>query len=242
MRNHAPQILIVDDDLGTREGFTRILSLEGFDVRTAGCGCDGVELARDLQPDLLVLDLSLPDMTGLDVLRAIREASLDVPCVIVTGYGSVAAAADAFKLGAREFVEKPIDDTELLAVVRSAAASQSAAVDWRVVETVRIIGQRYRDPGLSLRGIARELEVSAEHLCRLLKSQTGTGFAKRLHETRVHEARRLLRDTNFSVKEVAYRTGYADATRLGHYFKRFCRVQPTAFRQAERASSPTVSE
>lgn len=241
MRDPATQILIVDDDLGTTEGFRCILSLEGFDVRTALTARDGIEQVRRLRPDLLLLDLHLPDMTGLDVLRSLRDASIDVPCVMMTALGSVRETADAFKLGVRDFVEKPLDEKELLRIVRGSTNRPSSAVDWRVVETVRIIGRTYNEPGLSLRAVARQLDVSVQHLCRLLKRQTGTGFAYRLHETRVHEARRLLRETNLSVKEVARRTGYCDATRLTHYFKRFCRVLPAAFRQAERASPSTTT-
>jgi YesN/AraC family two-component response regulator len=239
VKNPAAQILIVDDDPGTTEGFRCILSLEGFDVRTALTARDGIDQAGRLRPDLLLLDLRLPDMTGLDVLRSLRNARIDVPCVMMSAWASVAETADAFKLGVRDFVEKPLDEKELVRIVRGSTNRLSVVVDWRVVETVRIIEQRYGEPGMSLRVVARELDVSVEHLCRLLKRQTGTGFGRRLHETRVHEARRLLRETNMSVKEVAYRTGYSDTARLSHYFKRFCRVLPTAFRQAERASPST---
>lgn len=240
VKDVAQHILIVDDDAGTREGFRCLLSIEGFDVRTAPTAREGLLLARTAPPDLLLLDLHLPDMHGLDVLRSLRGASVDVPCIVMTGFGSIAEAADAFKLGARDFVEKPIDAEHLLKMVRTTVGRRPPAVDWRVIETMRIIHERFHEPTLTLRSVARELEVSVEHLCRLLKRQTGSGFARRLHEARVVEAKRLLGATNLSIKEVAFRTGYPDATRLSHYFKRFCRTLPTAYRQAERESRSTI--
>jgi YesN/AraC family two-component response regulator len=236
----AQRILVIDDDVATREGFRGALTRSGFDARTAGTARDGLVMAADGWPDLVILDLGLPDMHGLDLLRRFRDAHLEAPCVVMTGFGSVAEAAHAFKLGARDFIEKPIADAELLRVVREIVDERSSTVDWRVVEALRIIEQRYPQADLSLRGVARELEVSAEHLCRLLKRQTGTGFGRRLHEARVQEAKRLLRETNLAVKEVAFRTGYSDADRLSHYFKRFCRVLPTAYRQTARGASSIV--
>jgi two-component system response regulator YesN len=79
--------------------------------------------------------------------------------------------------------------------------------------------------------------VSIEHICRLLRRDTGRGFRTHLHQVRIQEAKRLLQQTNLSVKEIAYRTGYANTTRLDHYFKRLCGVLPSVFRQKLRDSA-----
>ena len=184
-------------------------------------------------------------MTGIDVLRALREMRADVQCVVMTAFGTVGSAVEAMKLGARDYIEKPLTEDDLLDVVRRAAdgardpsttPSATRVNSARVAGILGMIERRFYEPGLRLSAIARELGLSSEHSCRLLKQETGAGFMLHLHRTRVEAAKRLLRDTDLTVKEIAYRTGYANTSRLDHYFKRMCGVLPLAFRVTARWS------
>src|ERR1051325_5451269 len=94
------RILVIDDDLGTRETFQAILRLAGFDVATAATGEHGLDVVRSTNCDLVLADLRLPDMSGLDILQSVRDAGLDVPFVIITAFPSVDSAITAFKLHA----------------------------------------------------------------------------------------------------------------------------------------------
>jgi len=250
-----PRILVIDDDLGTLETFGAILRLDGWDVAGAGTGREGLNVARGLPSDAALVDVRLPDMTGIDVLQILRRELPNIQCVIMTAFGSISSAVDAIKLGARDYIEKPLTETDLLAVVRRALEiptsdpalsmnpvtqgidAQVQPTDWRVIKTLQIIEQRYRECDLRLSDIAGQLDVSIEHICRLLKRDTGSGFRMHLHQTRIREAERLLQQTNLSVKEIAYLTGYTNTTRLDHYFKRFCGVVPSVFRQRVRDST-----
>lgn len=237
-------VIVIDDDLGTRETYGAILRLEGFDVATSSTGREGLDLMRHSIFDVALVDLCLPDMSGIDVLRALRKTPTEVRCVIITAFGSIGSAVDAVKLGARDYVEKPLMGDDLLAIVRRHATTERSAdvagsvvdqheprpIDPRVLEVLRIVEQRYREPDLRLRTIAHQLGLSVEHICRLLKRETGTRFQWHLHRTRVREAERLLTQTDLSVKEIAYRTGYATSTRLDHHFKRWRGVPPSVFR------------
>ena len=111
-----PKVLLIDDDLGTLEGYGGILRHAGFDVVTAASGRRGLALARGQAFDLVLADLRLPDQSGLEMLRTLRRVNVDVPVVVVTGFGSESTAADAFRLGA-DYVEKPLIDRGLLSVV-----------------------------------------------------------------------------------------------------------------------------
>jgi YesN/AraC family two-component response regulator len=267
------RVLVIDDDQGTLETFQAILRLAGFDVAVAANGRTALDVARRYSYDVVLCDLRLPDMTGVDVLRALQQEGIERPFVIMTAFGSVGTAVRALKLGARDYVEKPITDTQLIDIVRQATNSEiitdegqttsdewptgdtgradadpvsapaGSLMDWRIVESLQIIREKYSTPDLRLARIARELNTSTEHLCRLFKRNTGTGFAVHLHRTRANEARQLLVETNLCVKEIAFRVGYATTRRLDHYFKRFYGVLPVEFRRrALAARSRSISQ
>jgi YesN/AraC family two-component response regulator len=192
---------------------------------------------------LVLADLRLPDMSGLDILQSVRDAGLDVPFVIITAFPSVDSAITAFKLHADDYVKKPIDDADLVNIVLRTSPREAngreqqtdeAAIDSRVVETLRLIGVQYMKSDFGLRFVADRLNISTAYLCRLMKLHTGHTFSFYLHNARIEEARRLLQQTNLEIKEIAYRTGYMTTSRLDRFFKRLCGALPGEFRRSNR--------
>lgn len=117
------RILVVDDDPGTRETFSAILRGAGFDVLLAANGMEGLASADRRGADVVLLDLCLPDLNGIEVLRSLRARGNSVPVVVMTAFGSIRSAVEATKLGAIEYREKPLADDELMAIVESALHS-----------------------------------------------------------------------------------------------------------------------
>jgi len=235
-------VLIVDDDRGTVEGFHAVLRRAGYEVATAQTAADGLTHACQRRFDLVLSDLKLPDISGIELLREIRIHRIDVPFVVVTAFGSIATAVEAIKLGAADYVEKPLAAAALLTVVRRSMqettlpagerrlGEEDATADPRATRALHVIAQRYREPGLSLRTVAREVGVSSEYLCRLLKRHTGRGFVAHLHQRRVREAQRLLRETGLSVKEIAFQIGFERTSHFDLRFRSVCGESPTAYR------------
>jgi FixJ family two-component response regulator len=112
------RILLVDDDLGTVETFSAILRLEGFGVETAASAGEAVERARCHSLDLLLIDLCLPDLSGIDLLRCLRANGIEIPAIIMTGFASIASAVEATRFGVLDYLEKPIFDNAIVAAVR----------------------------------------------------------------------------------------------------------------------------
>ena len=106
----AQTILIVDDDIRFHNLMHDVLSVQGYRVLKASSGQTGVELYRENYPDLVFLDLSMPDMNGLQVLDAIQEMDENAIVIVITAYGTVELAVAAMQQGAVDFVEK-LDDT-----------------------------------------------------------------------------------------------------------------------------------
>ncbi len=114
------RILIIDDDDQLRRSFTRLLSEEGLRTESAASGEAGLEMVRQRVPDLIILDMRLPGMNGLETFRRIHELEPKLPVIIMTAYGTTETAIEATKLGAYDYVLKPFDIPDMLVIIRQA--------------------------------------------------------------------------------------------------------------------------
>jgi two-component system, OmpR family, KDP operon response regulator KdpE len=111
------RILLVDDEVSIQRALTPLLRSRGYDLDVAGTGSDALRLAAEHPPDLIVLDLGLPDIEGTEVCRRVRQSS-SVPIIILSARGNEADKVAALDLGADDYVTKPFGPEELLARIR----------------------------------------------------------------------------------------------------------------------------
>jgi FixJ family two-component response regulator len=116
----TPTVFVVDDDAGVREAIADLLATAGLRAETFGTAQEFLDRARADGPSCLVLDLSLPGMTGLDVQRELARAGVSTPIIFITAHGDIPKAVMAMKSGAVEFLTKPFDDDRLLAAIELA--------------------------------------------------------------------------------------------------------------------------
>src|SRR5512133_2057171 len=117
----AATVLVVDDERNIQRPRSRALSMEGYAVEVAGGGREALEKIAALPVDVVVMDVRMPDLDGLAVLEKARETRPDLPVVIMSGHGSIETVRSAFKLGAFDYLEKPITEKEkLLVAVKNA--------------------------------------------------------------------------------------------------------------------------
>ena len=114
-----PNILICDDQATIRTSLGEALSSEGYEVREAGNGAEARSLLEECEFDLALLDLKLPDTTGVEILRHMRAQGLDIPTILMTAYGDTPTAVEAMQLGAWDFVQKPYSLGEMKEKVAS---------------------------------------------------------------------------------------------------------------------------
>ena len=120
MLTSGARVLIVDDDAASRRLLEVRLRPLACDVATAGNGEQALTVIRKDVPDLVLLDLRMPKMGGIEVLRALHKEAIDVPVIVITAHGSVETAVEAMKEGACDFITKPIDANHFDIVVRKA--------------------------------------------------------------------------------------------------------------------------
>ncbi len=116
--SHGPSILLVEDEQSIAEPFAKALERSGFRATVARSGGEAMALVRELQPDVVLLDLALPDIDGRDVCRGLRLES-DVPIIMVTASGTVTDRVVGLELGADDYVVKPFATTEVIARIRA---------------------------------------------------------------------------------------------------------------------------
>jgi two-component system, NtrC family, nitrogen regulation response regulator NtrX len=118
------RILVIDDEAAIRDSLKMILEYEGYEVLTAPTGEDGIAQAEREAPDLVFLDVKMPGMDGLEVLQRLRHLVEVTPVVVISGHGTVSTAVEATKLGAFDFIEKPLERERVLVTVRNAIDSR----------------------------------------------------------------------------------------------------------------------
>jgi two-component system response regulator RegA len=116
-----PSLLVVDDDDTFRERLARALRDRGFEVRTASDFASAVQAASADPPEMAVVDLKMPGRSGLDLVRELRALDAGTRVVVLTGYGSIATAVEAIKIGARHYLTKPADADEVLSALGAQA-------------------------------------------------------------------------------------------------------------------------
>lgn len=112
------RILIVDDEPDMRLAVRNVLKLRGYEVSEAGDGPSALAMVREGRPDLVLLDIRLPGMDGIEVLDGLKKLDDTLPVVMITGYGHIQSAVDVMKLGANEYLQKPFENAQLVETVK----------------------------------------------------------------------------------------------------------------------------
>src|SRR5712671_2802761 len=165
MSHAAPIVFIVDDDVSVRESLELLIRCEGWQPETFASAQEFLARPRVLAPSCMILDVSLPDLSGLDLQKRIAVDRIEMPIIFITGHGDVPMTVQAMKAGAVEFLTKPYSDEVVLNAIRDALESSRAALDHEA--EMRAV----RDCYASL--TSRETEVMALVVSGLLNKQIG---------------------------------------------------------------------
>jgi FixJ family two-component response regulator len=159
----TPTVFVVDDDISVRESLEGLIRLEGWRVETFASARDFLDRPAEDAPGCLVLDLSLPDSSGLDLQERLARSHRDIPVVFITGHGDIPSSVRAMKAGALEFLTKPFSDRDLLEGIRQAIDRHRATRE----QEAALRGLRERYESLT----PRERQVMALVVSGLLNKQ-----------------------------------------------------------------------
>ena len=119
-----PRILVIDDEEIVRISCKKCLTAEGYDTDTASNGIEGIRLAQATKYDLVLTDLKMPEMDGMEFIVKAKESQPDTRVIMITGYGTMEHAVKAMRLGAYNFIEKPFTPDALIAAVKEALGAK----------------------------------------------------------------------------------------------------------------------
>ncbi|MGB7845160.1 MAG: response regulator, partial [Candidatus Acidiferrum sp.] len=181
-------ILVVDDESEIREGLELLLRTEGYLVASAETAVSGLSRLEERPFDLMLLDVSLPDRNGIELLKDVHRQDPLLPIVLITAYGSIEMARAAFKSGAMDYITKPWSNDELLAQV--AQAVEARRLRDENVQLKRALKQRFNFPNIVGKGekmlVLLDLvaQVAPSRSTILISGESGTGkelIAKAIH-------------------------------------------------------------
>jgi DNA-binding NtrC family response regulator len=182
------RILVIDDEEDIRESLETLLSLEGYSVDMAQNGGEGLKKLEGRDYDMVLLDLMMPDRSGMDVLHDMRERDRDTPVFLITAYGSTQVAVDALKSGANDYFQKPWDNEKLLIEVDRIISKRR--LERENTQLKRALKQRYSFPNIvgkserMIRILDLVSQVAPSRSTILITGETGTGkelIAKAIH-------------------------------------------------------------
>lgn len=234
-----PKILIIDDERAIRSTLNEILSYEKFEVDEAVDGAEGIKKAEAGNYDLILCDIKMPKMDGMEVLNKLMQINPDIPVVMISGHGTIDNAVDAIRKGAYDFISKPPDLNRLLVTVRNALDRTSLVQETKVLKKKiakahEMIGE---DP--SIKKIKEMIERVAPTDARvLITGSNGTG--KELVARWIHEKSNRSASALVEVNCAAIPSELIESELFGHEKGAFTSAIKQRIGKFEQASGGTL--
>jgi len=207
----SPIVFVVDDDVSVRESLELLIKFAGWQPETFSSAEEFLARPRSLTPSCLVLDVSLPDLNGLELQKLIAGDRSDMPIIFITGHGDVPMTVQAMKAGAIEFLMKPFDDEVLLSAIRNAIKRSAAVLD----DQAEL--QTLRDSYESL--TRREQEIMRLVVAGMLNKQIGMKLGISEITVKAHRGKAMQKMKAGSLADlvkIAVRLGLAPAKNPWH--------------------------
>src|SRR5215470_3903399 len=191
-----PRILVIDDDAGIRESLRMTLEYDGYEVLGAATPQEGLALAEREAPDLVLLDVKMPGMDGLEVLDRIRALNDALPVVVVSGHGTISTAVEATKKGAFDFIEKPFASDRVLVSLRNALDQRRLRDENRSLKKAVEVRHQMIGESPALRQVTAAIARAAPtNATVLIQGESGVGkelVARTIHRNSLRSRERFV--------------------------------------------------
>jgi two-component system nitrogen regulation response regulator NtrX len=190
------RILVIDDEVAIRDSLRMMLEYEGYDFVGAATGQEGLALAEREAPDLVLLDVKMPGMDGLEVLDRLRSMNETLPIVVISGHGTISTAVEATKKGAFDFIEKPFASERVLVSLRNALAQRQLRDENRSLKkAVEVRHQMIGESGALKHVMAAVARAAPTNATVLIYGESGVGkelVARTIHRNSLRSRERFV--------------------------------------------------
>lgn len=239
------KIFLADDEIWVIMGLKKLIEKIGAPFQVVGEASNGVMALEEIEkkkPDVLITDIRMPGMDGLELMKEIRKKKLDTKVVLVSGYVEFDYAQKAIRMGAVDYLLKPVEAETFAKVLenlekmlderggKQEEQPEEILNPSALENIVEEIQARYNE-NITLTGFSEKHNISAGHLSNLLKERLGMSFSEYITAKRVQKAKELLADERLSVEKVANEVGYKDYFYFTKVFKKAVGISPSKYRK-----------
>ncbi len=239
------KVMIIDDEPIIVKGLCNSVSWEKYGcevIATAGNGIDGRRLIMEKRPDMIFLDICMPEMDGLTMVAALKSEYRDLQITVLTGFRDFEYAKTALNLGVSRFLLKPSNMDEIEEAIRYMIKQtdlreepfkdhEDSAGNFIVRNAIAYMEEHYREK-LLLSEVAEKVYVSQWHLSKLLNKENGQNFSELLNGIRVKKAEELLKDPSLRIGDIAEEVGFLEVTHFSRVFKKITGMSPNEYRNS----------
>lgn len=238
------KVFIVDDEMWIIIGLKKLIEKSNLPFQVIGEANNGVSALEEIEekkPDIVFTDIRMPGYDGLELIRRIKEKNLDMKVVFISGYADFEYARTAIRLGAFDYLLKPIEQDKLNEVLQGLLASTGenqeslGDVQEEVNPTVvkQIIAEMKQNytTNITLTDLSKKYGISISYLSSLIKEELQLSFSEYIASKRVQKAKELLADEKLSIEEIAEQVGYSDYFYFTKVFKKVAGISPSKYRK-----------
>ena len=227
----APVVLIADDEEDLLEFLALRLGREPWEIRTASDGQEAWNALHRNDVDVAVLDLKMPKLDALNILKNVQRDGIETDIIILTGFATVESAVLAMRRGARDFLQKPFKTEELLTIVRRLLDARYPSTRTLAQRLEVYVKDHAYDPGLRIDDLCGHFNISPRYVSKLFREHLGTSFKRSVAEHRVHRAKQLIESGDEPLYSVADKCGFRNYRQLTSTFKKMEGMLPRTYRE-----------
>lgn len=238
------KLLIADDEDAIRNGIAKYIQLhtDRFDkIYLAANGQEAVDIIFRDKPDIMFLDVQMPLLDGIEVMQEAKRADILPYTMILSAYDEFKYCQQALRLGAKEYLLKPVRSSDILQMVNRAAdelfgtwknvRTEPTDEKNRLVELAKEYMEEHYYENLMQADVAQKVGISAGYLSTLFQKQLSIGFVDYLNEIRIEHACTYLRQSYLKTYEIAYKVGFKDEKYFSKVFKKVMGQSPSEYRK-----------
>jgi len=243
------KLLIVEDEPLERVALRKIIKREFYNleiIEDAKNGTEAIEIAKVHRPDVIIMDIRMPETTGIEAQKKIIQFLPNVKSIIITAYGDFSYAQEAIKYGVTDYLLKPAKPADIKKAIEKAISLNSSlapasasnifknnSTQQILMETISYIEKNYKTE-LRLTEVAKMVHLNPQYFSRLFKKELGTTFTDYVTKIRIEKAKSLLKETNLPIYRIAVDLGFSDAAYFSKVFLKYEKESPLEYKKKAR--------